>query len=512
MRTRLLDLRKWFRTRRPAGRKAPSARLTLEPLENRCVLSGNAAGTVLQTNLVSDLPGVAQHMDPNLVNPWGIAESPSTPSRPGSPFWVSDNNAGVSTLYNSTGVPQTLVVSIPAPGDPLGASGTPTGTVFNIDLAGGGFMVSGFNAQGVATSAPAVFLFATEDGTIVGWNPGVNPKGFDPNKAGTYGIIAVDNSSNPTADNGAVYKGLTIASSSTPIFASDPSSTTVIYAANFRSGQIEVYDPNFTAIKLPKGAFNDPNLPKGYAPFDVQVLGGKVYVTYALQDADKHDDVAGKGHGFVDVFNLDGTPGLPHGKERLVTRGDLNSPWGLAIAPASFGSFGGDLLVGNFGNGRINVYDPTTGKDLGFLKDPDGEPIQIDGLWALKVGNDGNGGNSNTVYFTAGLDHEHHGLFGSLAPVAPGTDEGLAEEQKVQAALDVFQIDLNTVQQDLANHVPQAQLQMDLQTLNTDFLALVQAEIEFARDSREDMGAGHHHGHDMDDALSDLFADLGKLL
>jgi len=304
------------------------ARLRLEALDERCVLSGN----VLQTNLVSDLPGVAAVTDPNLVNPWGISEST------GSPFWISDNNAGLSTLYSVPGTNNTpvsinsLVVSIPTPGDPLGASGTPTGTVFNIDGGPtGGFQVSGFTKTGTATSASAIFLFATEDGTIVGWNPGVNPTANAANP-GTYGIIAVDNSGNnftqpdPGKQTGAVYKGLSIASSATgtPIFASDANTTTVLYVTNFRSGQVEVYDTNFKRVALPAAAFTDKNIPSDYAPFNVQVLNGKVYVTYAKQNADKHDDVAGHDHGFVDVFNLDGTPGLPNGTARLITRDHLD--------------------------------------------------------------------------------------------------------------------------------------------------------------------------------------------
>src|SRR3954469_24772523 len=416
------------RRKRMPGRKPPGYRLGMEALGERSLLSTN----VLQTNLVSDLPGVAQVQDPNLVNPWGISESST------SPFWISDNNAGVSTLYNAPGTSNTpvsinpLVVSIPTPGAPLGATGTPTGTVFNIDGgATGGFTVKGVDKNGKPITASAAFLFATEDGTLVGWNPAVNPKGFDPAKAGTYSIIAADNSgnnfkkSNPAKQTGAVYKGLATASSTTPIFASDPNTTSVLYAANFRSGKVEVYDTNFKSVKLKAGAFADPKLPRGFAPFNVQVLGNKVYVTYARQDATRHDDASGNGRGFVDVFNLDGTPGLPGGKERLVSRGPLDSPWGLALAPSSFGALSGDLLVGNFGNGMINVFNPTTGKPLGNLNGADGKPIHIDGLWALQVGNGGSGGNANSVYFTAGPDHETHGLFGSLTPVAPaagGTD------------------------------------------------------------------------------------------
>jgi uncharacterized protein (TIGR03118 family) len=471
------------------------------------------SGNVLQTNLVSDLPGVAQVLDPHLVNPWGISESGT------SPFWVSDNNAGVSTLYNVPGANNTpvsinpLVVSIPTPGDPLGASGAPTGTVFNIDGgATGGFTVSGVGVNGNPITASAVFLFATEDGTLVGWNPAVNPKGFDPAKAGTYATIAVDNSGNnftqpdPLKQTGAVYKGLSIASSLSPIFAGDPSSTTVLYAANFRSGQIEVYDPNFKPVKLPAGAFSDPNLPKDYAPFNVQVLGDKVYVTYAQQDAAKHDDVGGQGHGFVDVFNLDGTPGLPGGKERLVSRGQLDSPWGLAIAPSSFGNVANDLLVGNFKSGFIDIYNPATGQFLGQLKDADGEPIQIDGLWALKVGNGGAGGDANTVYFTAGLFQETHGLFGSLTPVAAGTPEGPAEQQMVTAFLDVFELAVQKLNTDLSSGASKAQLRQDKQAVDTALRDFVRAEANLVRDTRADHGHHRSSHHDLDD----LFSILGS--
>jgi len=466
----------WQRSRHRPRRRPPAYSPGVELFEDRCLLSAS----VLQTNLVSDLPGVAQNLDPQLVNPWGISESS------GSPFWIADNNAGVSTLDNTAGTKQALVVSIPNPTDPLGTSGTPTGTVFN--TAGGappgGFMVSGFTKAGAAASASAVFLFATEDGTIVGWNPGVNPAGFDPAKAGTYGTIALDNSGNnftnpdPTQETGAVYKGLAIATSSTgPIIAADPNSSSLLYAANFRTGKIDVFDTGFNTPTLAAGAFTDSALPSGYAPFDVQVLNGKLYVTYALQDTLKHDDVAGEHHGFVDVYNLDGSGG-----RRLISQGPLDSPWGLAIAPASYGSLAGDLLVGNFGNGRINAFD-LSGTDLSHnftpLTDPDGEPIQIDGLWALKVGNGGNGGDANLVYFTAGLFHETHGLFGSLTSVAPGTPEGPAEGQMVTAALDVVQIDLAGLHFDIANGQPRATIQQDLATLRSDTVQFVQFQKLF---------------------------------
>src|SRR5215469_13347352 len=272
-------------------------------------------GTVLQTNLVSDLPGTAAVTDPNLVNPWGLSSSS------GSPLWASDNNAGVSTLYQVPGANNApvsinpLAVNIPTPAGPTG--GTPTGTVFNI--ASGAFKVTGQNKSGQTASASALFLFAAEDGTITGWNPGIDPTGkfAGPGGASAQAAIAVDNSGNnftnpdPAQQTGAVYKGLAIAASTTPIIAADPNSTALLYATNFRAATVDVYDSHFNLVTaLAPGAFSDPDLPMGYAPFNVAVLGGKVYVTYAKQDALKHDDVSGTNSGFVDVFNLDGTPGL----------------------------------------------------------------------------------------------------------------------------------------------------------------------------------------------------------
>jgi uncharacterized protein (TIGR03118 family) len=483
MRSGFLGLLRCPRSRCSAQWPYPR-RLELEELEGRLLL----AATVLQTNLVSDLPGVAQQMDPNLVNPWGIAESDK------SFFWISDNNAGVSTLYDTQGNPQSLVVRIPTPPDPTGASGAPTGAVFNIAMGSGAFPI-----PGTTPAAPAVFLFATEDGTIVGWNHG------------TQAVIKVDNSGNnftnpdPNQQTGAVYKGLAIAT--------DGSGVTRLYAANFRSGKVEVYNTSFMPATLPTGAFTDPNLPQGYAPFDIQELGGKIYVTYALQNATRHDDVAGPHHGFVDVFNLDGTPGLAHDQMRLISGGPLDSPWGLALAPSSFGSLAGDLLVGNFGNGHINVFNPNNGTFLGELKDPDGEPIVIDGLWALKVGNGVNGGDPNKVYFTAGLFGETHGLFGSLTPVDAGSPEGPAEGQMVQAALDLVQLDLTTFLTDSANGASQTTLRQDLHNLQAAQVQLIKSEILFAADQIQDSdpkAAAPHFARGPDlDALDEVFADLG---
>ena len=449
----------------------------------------NPAGTVLQTNLVSDLPGVADITDPNLQNPWGISESS------GSPFWFSDNNSGLSTLYSVPAAGATppvsivpLVVTIPTPVSPTG--GAPSGTVFNTASGAGAFKVTATNSSGQSVSAPAAFLFDTEDGTILGWNPTVEA---------TAAVIAVDNSGNnftnpdPNQQTGAVYKGLAIATSTTPIFSSDASSTALLYASNFRAGTVDVYDASWTKVTLPPGAFTDRHLPFGYAPFNVQVLSGKVYVTYALQDATRHDDLAGRGRGFVDVYNLDGSPGLPHGQVRLISRGALDSPWGLAIAPAGFAGFtaqGNDpvLLVGNFGNGHIHAYDAATGSWLGRLKDSDGESIVISKLWALQVGNGGSGGATNTVYFTAGPFDETHGLFGSLTTAAPGSPEGPAEGQWVTANLDVVQLALQQLNTDVANGASAATINADRQALNAATLAFEQAEQAYGADSVHDAG------------------------
>jgi uncharacterized protein (TIGR03118 family) len=334
-----------------------------------------------QVNLVSDIPGVAPLTDPDLVNAWGLAASPGTDAAPGSPLWVSDNGSDKSTLYSAgTASPVTksgLVVNV--------TSGAPTGQVFNTDSAG--FAVHDASGH----SAAASFIFDTENGTIDAWNGGV---GATAPGASTVTEVPVDNGAN------AVYKGLATAQAS--------DGHTYLYATNFRSGRVEVYDSNFKPVQLPGGLFVDPRIPAGYAPFNVQELAGKLYVTYAKQDAALHDDVAGRGHGFVDVFTNDGAF-----VKRLVTRGQLNSPWGLALAPAGFGRFGGDLLVGNFGDGHINVYNPDTGAHLGELSQANGHPIVIDGLWALSFGN-GNAAKTSELLFSAGPDGESHGLLGKI--------------------------------------------------------------------------------------------------
>jgi len=310
-----------------------------------------------QTNLVSDIPGLAAVTDPNLVNPWGIASSAA------SPFWISDNGSGKSTLYNSAGTPQALVVTIPGVG---GNPGTPTEALFN--------STTNFNSD--------LFIFSTEDGTIEGWRGAL----------GTTAETLFDSTS-----TSAVFKGLATGTTA---------SGTYLYAADFHNNQIVVF-PGTGAPAL-AGTFTDPGLPAGYAPFNIQNLGGELFVTYAQQDAAKHDDVPGAGHGFVDVYDLNG-----NFVKRLITQGDLDSPWGLAIAPGTFGGAAGDLLVGNFGDGTIDAYDVTTGVFAGTLANA-GTSLVNDGLWGLKFGNGGNGGLTGSLYLTAGLNGEQDGLFARI--------------------------------------------------------------------------------------------------
>jgi uncharacterized protein (TIGR03118 family) len=333
--------------------------------------------TFMQTNLVSDGFVPAPTMDPNLINPWGIARSAT------SPFWVSDNGMGVTTVYTGAGAKVNVggldAITIAAPSGQTSPA-SPTGDVFNI--AG-----SGFNITSGGHTGSSVFIFATEDGTISGWNPNVDI---------ASSVLAVDNSQGGA---GAVYKGLAIGQTEDGTF---------LYAANFRNGTVDVFDQNFQQVN----SFTDRHLPAGYAPFNVQVLDNHLFVTFALQDDTKHDDVAGAGHGFVDEFDLEG-----HLLHRVASRGPLDSPWGLAIAPPGFGEFANDLLVGNFGDGTINVFNPKNDHFLGKLLGADGAPITIGDLWALSPGTGSAGSDPNKIYFTAGVQNEAHGLFGSLAAI-----------------------------------------------------------------------------------------------
>ncbi len=323
----------------------------------------------VQRNLVSDGAIPAQLVDAELVNSWGLVSSAT------SPWWVADNGTGLATLYNgNTGAKVSLVVTVP---------GSPTGVVFNI--AG-----TGFDVSNGSTSDPARFIFSSEEGRIWGWNPSVDP---------TNALLAVDNSA-----NGAVYKGLAIATRAEGTF---------LYATNFHAGTVEVYDQNFNLVP---GGFADPTLPPGFAPFGIQNINGTIYVTYALQDAAKHDDVAGIGNGFVNAFDTAGNL-----IRRVASGGTLNSPWGIALAPDDFGFFSNDLLVGNFGDGLIHAFDPTTGASLGQVQDVHGNAVHIDGLWGLNFGNGGSAGSTNTLFFTAGINGERNGLFGSFQPSVTGS-------------------------------------------------------------------------------------------
>jgi len=328
------------------------------------------AATYLQSNLVSDLAGLAAVTDTNLVNPWGMAFSSS------GPFWISDNGDGLSTVYNSTGAIQSLVVTIPPPAGQTNPA-APSGILFN--------SVTGFAGAGTAA---AKFIFSTEDGTISAWS------------GGSAAVLKVDYST-----SNAVFKGLAAGSAGGSNF---------IYATDFHNGQVDVFNTNYAQVAVP-GGFTDNALPAGYAPFGIQNLDGQIFVTYALQNLEKHDDVAGLGNGYVDVFDTSGNL-----LQRLIAQSVLNSPWGIALAPVGFGAYGGELLVGNFGDGRINVFNPTNGTWLGeLMSSTNGTPIEVPGLWAIAFGNGGSAGDAYTLYFTAGINNESDGLFGSIAAVTP---------------------------------------------------------------------------------------------
>jgi len=328
-----------------------------------------------QHNLVSDGFVPADHINTDVVNAWGLVSGPTTP------WWIVDNGTGKSTLYNVATGTFPLTVTIPGVG---GEQGNPTGIVFN---GGTGFVIN----NGAGTSA-ARFIFASEDGTISAFR-------------GAPVVTVVPNEQAP--EHGAIYKGLAIDSETNGQF---------LYATDFHNGAVDIFDASFHAVTIP-GAFTDPSLPPGFAPFGIQNINGTIYVTYALQDEDKEDDVAGPGNGFVDAFTTSGAF-----ISRVASTGELNSPWGLALAPADFGRFSGDLLVGNFGDGRIHAFRLEGGEfeAVGLLHSAAGKPIQIDGLWALQFGHGASAnGPANTLFFTAGPAEEEHGLFGSIVNVEP---------------------------------------------------------------------------------------------
>jgi uncharacterized protein (TIGR03118 family) len=324
------------------------------------------ASPFAQTNLVSNVPGLAAHFDANLRNPWGVSHSAT------SPFWVSNQVSNNSTLYNAASVPQALIVSVP-PSTPPPTG--PTGQVNN-SFGTGNFVENG---------APAAFIFATLAGSIDAWNA---------SNGTTAAIVATT--------PGAVYTGLAIGSNASGNF---------LYAANFAGGRIDVFNSSFAPATV-SGGFTNPTLPAGYVPYNVQNVGGKLYVEYAKVDPITHEAAEGAGLGVVDVFDTNG-----NFVQRIHNGEQLNAPWGIAIAPAGFGEFGGDVLVGNFGDGTINAFDPITGNYVGTLRDGSGNPIVNDGLWSLDFRAAGSGFDPNALFLTAGIHDEADGLFAEIQSV-----------------------------------------------------------------------------------------------
>jgi uncharacterized protein (TIGR03118 family) len=325
-----------------------------------------------QHTLVSDGSVPADHIDAQLKNAWGVVFNPQ------GFVWIADNGSGLSTLYDGLGVKNPLVVTIPAaPGEP---QGTPTGIVYS---GGADFIVNGKTPTGADGSGPARFIFASEDGVISGWAPNVN----------TATAFIAKNSS----PRHAIYKGLALGGDGT---------RHLLYATDFHNARVDVWDGTFTAVALPTGAFTDPHIPAGYAPFGIQAINGDIVVTYAKQDAQAEDDVKGRGFGFVNIYD-------PKGKliQRFAARGVLNAPWGVALAPASFGRFGGALLIGNFGDGTINAYGPISGRFLGALRDEHGRRIKIDGLWGMQFGNGLMSQETNALFAAAGPNDEEGGSY-----------------------------------------------------------------------------------------------------
>jgi uncharacterized protein (TIGR03118 family) len=379
----------------------------------------------IQKNLVSDLSlpdnpdGSKVLVDPNLKNPWGLTRSA------GSPWWVNNNNSGTSSLYDGNGNPINIFteadsskgnfVTVPTfPSAPAGTFANPTGIVFN------GVATDFILDKGMPNNLPAVFIFVGEDGIISGWNPGANlPKGGSPPSPNV--VREIDNSAGGS-DRGAVYKGATLAILNGKRY---------LYVTNFRSGKVEVYDSRFKRVHLGDDAFEvqedgehdrdeESRIPRGFAPFNIQNIGGSLFVTYAKQDSDRHDDVPGAGFGFVEIFTPSGRhiAHLQHGPW-------MNSPWGVVWTPRDFGRFSNSILVGQFGSGWIAAFNGFTYKFEGFLQNPDNSLLFIDGLWSLTFGNGAGSGPSTTLYFSAGLNGEKDGLFGTLTPVVAENDQSV---------------------------------------------------------------------------------------
>jgi uncharacterized protein (TIGR03118 family) len=412
-------------------RLSPALKLLLAAAALPLVPAVTHAQHYKQKNLISDITqpdnadGTKVLVDPNLKNPWGITRSAT------SPWWTANNGTGTSSLFNGTGGPINIFpdpagslsdnfVFVPVPpGSPAGTTSTPTGIVFN------GSQTDFLLDKGTPAGKPAVFIFVTEDGTISGWNPNVNLRPGNPAPS-IDAVLEVDHSDKGSS-KGAVYKGATSA---------EVNGRKFLYVANFRSGRIEVYDANFKLASFGKNAFDPdgdgdqafgdssfglPHVPKGFAPFNIQNIGGSLFVTYAKQDAQRHDDVPGDGFGFVEIFTPAGQHigHLQHGPW-------FNSPWGVVWTPRDFGKFSNSILVGNFGSGQIAAFNGFTHKFIGFVKNPDDSVLKIDGLWSLTFANDGAAGPANTLFFTAGINDEKDGLFGTLLPV-PAEQDGSVE-------------------------------------------------------------------------------------
>lgn len=339
-----------------------------------------------QTNLVSDIPGLAAVTDPNLVNPWGMSRSS------GSPWWISENGPGLTSLYTGGGAAVSLGNPCPAgasncvvipSGDPNASpTGTPTGQVFN-----------GTSDFQLSAGNPARFIFVTEDGTVSGWNPAVNKPSA---------VIKVNTHS------ASVFKGVALATATLPSGAS----ANFLYVADFRKARVAVYDTNFNRVSFRGDAFRDEGVPDGFAPFNVQNIGGNIYVSFAQQDSARHDEIDGAGLGYVDVFSPTGR--LLHRLEHVMA---LNAPWGMTQAPSDFGAYSHDILVGQFGSGVIDVFDPVTGRFKGLLNNASNQPITIDGLWDIAFGSGTTSGSATALFFSAGLNGESDGLFGMITPV-----------------------------------------------------------------------------------------------
>jgi uncharacterized protein (TIGR03118 family) len=335
--------------------------------------------TVRVQNLVSNGTIPARTTDQTLLNPWGIAISPTAP------IWIANNGTGLSTLFTPQGVRQTATVDLPMTAG--GTTSTPTGVVFNTatDL-------TSFTVSDNGTTGPATLIFATQEGTIAAWSAVVSP----PSDSSTATTVIDETVS------GANFTGLTMLTSGT---------NSTLYAADFAHGQIDAFDENFAPIALTADAFHDPRIPANFAPFNITAVGNRLYVAFAQRNA-AGDEVKGSGRGFVDVFNRNGRL-----VTRLVRRGKLNAPWAMVVAPSNYGAFSNALLVGNFGNGRINAFNRNTGRYLGTFRERNGDVLRIDGLWGLAFGEGGASGSTRTLYFAAGPNDEEDGVFGRITPV-----------------------------------------------------------------------------------------------